>query len=396
MDKKQFIKYLEEMYPIMRSITGKGLRKTYGYVDKICKMDRMEFKSGTKVSDWEIPQEWDFNKAEIKDLNGKVLITTDDHLLHVWNYSCSFEGEITKEELEKKVICGDDCIPYITRYFEKDWGFSMTTEQWESLPDKVYVKIDANHFDGVMDIAFKNFEKTQQSFLLRNENIIFSTYCCHPMMASNNLVGIIVNAYLAKYVKSLKNRKNNYTFLFAPETIGSIAWLEKGAKRRYDKACVVHCIGPNQMPIVHTYKPGYGADERQYGLNGAECLSYLNVKPQGYFEYHNSMDNLGFINIEMVKMMYDLYVNYIDVLEINHVIRRKFNYEPCLKKYKIDMDIEERARFMNFWDSLAPYDSTPGLLCKIKKSQINASEGLRFYKLLEEKNLIWQDEKKVK
>lgn len=375
------------MYPIMRSITGKGLRQTYDIVDRICKMDRKEFKTGEKVMDWVIPEEWDFNHAEIRDLTGKVLISTDDHLLHVYNYSEGFKGHITKEELSKRVTCGDMCIPYVTKYFEKTWGFCMTEEQWESLPENLYVNVDAKHFDGKMDVAYKEFAGI-------GERIIFSSYCCHPMMGNNELAGIIINAYLAKYIKSLKNRKNEYTFLFAPETIGAIAWMDY-QPYAYDRAFTVHCCGAPLTAGEHRYIPGYGSNERQFGLNkDTKCVSFLTGAPEAYLEYHTSLDNLDFIKADAMEYVYQAYVAYIDLLEANCKPKRKWNCEPCLYKHGIKFnEKEDRKKFMFFWDACTGendlveiYDILMSKKCLVSRSQV-----LEMLNLLKEKNLLEEE-----
>ena len=64
----------------------------------------------------------------------------------------------------------------------------------------------------------------------QKKEILFSTYICHPEMANNETSGISVLTYLAKWIKS-KSRKFSYRIIFIPETIGSIAYIEKNLKR---------------------------------------------------------------------------------------------------------------------------------------------------------------------
>ena len=65
---------LKELFPICRSITGEGNRKTLKIIQKIIpKLKIKEIKSGTKVFDWKIPPEWNIYDAYVKDEKGKKL-----------------------------------------------------------------------------------------------------------------------------------------------------------------------------------------------------------------------------------------------------------------------------------------------------------------------------------
>ena len=64
-----------KLYPICRSITGRGLEETLKIIKKEFKsMKIYSVKSGTIVFDWKIPPEWDIKNAYVLDKNNKKLI----------------------------------------------------------------------------------------------------------------------------------------------------------------------------------------------------------------------------------------------------------------------------------------------------------------------------------
>lgn len=60
------INLCKKLFPINRSLTGKGNRKTLSILRDICPdLQIKSFKSNTKVFDWTIPEEWDVKEAYI-------------------------------------------------------------------------------------------------------------------------------------------------------------------------------------------------------------------------------------------------------------------------------------------------------------------------------------------
>ena len=58
----------KKLFPICRSITGNGVRKTLTIIrDYLPKLKIIEVKSGTKAFDWKIPPEWNIKEAYVKD-----------------------------------------------------------------------------------------------------------------------------------------------------------------------------------------------------------------------------------------------------------------------------------------------------------------------------------------
>ena len=77
----QMYDLMVELFPICRSITGDGVRKTFDILKKIIKITTYEVSTGTKVFDWTIPKEWNITDAYIIDPNGKKIL--DFHKYHL-------------------------------------------------------------------------------------------------------------------------------------------------------------------------------------------------------------------------------------------------------------------------------------------------------------------------
>ena len=97
------IKWIQELFPICRSITGEGIKKTLSYFEKINpELKRIKFKSGLKVFDWIVPPEWNIKDAFIiKD--GKKIIDFKKNNLHVVGFSVPINKTIKKSDLLKKL-----------------------------------------------------------------------------------------------------------------------------------------------------------------------------------------------------------------------------------------------------------------------------------------------------
>ena len=244
----------EKLFPINRSITGDGVRKTLSIISEHVKnLVVFEVPSGTKVFDWEVPKEWSIVNGYILTPSGKKICDFNKNNLHVMGYSIPVNDSISLEELNKNLYSlpnQPDAIPYVTSYYSERWGFCISHKERELLEEGDYqVKIDSCLFDGNL---------TYGELIIKGETdreVLISTYVCHPSMANNELSGPVVVTYLIKWLQSLKSRRYTYRIVFIPETIGSITYLSRNIDKMKKKTIAgfnVSCIGDNRS---YSYLP---------------------------------------------------------------------------------------------------------------------------------------------
>ena len=356
------VKLIKELFPICRSLTGEGNRKTLQILKKeIPNLELNSVKSGTKVFDWKIPKEWKIRDAYIKDSDGKKIVDFKKSNLHVMSYSIPINKKMNLSELKKHLITKKETpnyIPYATSYYEKNWAFCISYNQYKNLKDDEYqVVIDSELFDGVMDYGELYLKGKSK------KEILFSTYICHPSLANDNLSGIYVLTELAKYLVNQTDLQYSYRFLFVPETIGVISWLSKNRNHLnfIEGGLVATCLGDNgdihykrsrrgssiidkvvekvlvdynQKYIISDFYP-FGSDERQYcspAIN-LNIGSLMKTPYLEYEEYHTSGDNLQFISKKHLKISLNLYKKVVYYLENNfYFINVNPHCEPQLGK----------------------------------------------------------------
>lgn len=362
MNSRQLQNLLEQLYPINRSLTGDGNRKTLKILQEVVEELRIvEVPSGTEAFDWTIPKEWRVNGAYIEDLSGKRIVDFNLNNLHLVGYSSNFKGVISKSELLEHIHTIPElphAIPYITSYYQDYWGFCIAHNQLSDLEDEFYnVVVDTEHFEGTLTYGeiFLPGDSTRE--------VVFSTYICHPSLANNELSGPIVAIALADFLKKRKDRKLSYRFLFLPETIGAIYYLSRNLtsmKERTLALYVLTCLGDNRgWSLINSRSTtnladqvadfalkdlnknvlkypftSRGSDERQYGapLIDLPVTTIMRSKFGTFVEYHNSLDNLELVNGVNLAESLELLKHIINIHEKNEIYENVIQGEPWLTK----------------------------------------------------------------
>ena len=349
---------IEELFPICRSITGNGLRRTLEILRRCVPLEIREVASGTQVFDWTIPPEWNIREAYIAREDGTRVVDFATHNLHIVQYSRPIDTTMPLAELRPHLHTlpdQPDWIPYRTSYYKEDWGFCLTHRTLSALPEGRYrVVIDADLAPG--HLCYGELVISGET----DETVLFSCHVCHPSLANDNLAGVAVAVMLARHVLSIRPR-HSYRFLFIPGTIGSLTWLARNedAIRHISHGLVLSCLGDaggmtykqsrrgiaaidrivthvlrhDQVP--HRIVPfiPYGYDERQYCSPGFNLpVGCLMRTPHGeYPEYHSSADNLALLRPESLVHSLDVLRRVVAVIEGDAVyLSRNPKGEPQL------------------------------------------------------------------
>lgn len=324
---------IRELFPICRSITGEGIRQTLRIVARESGAQLFEVPTGTQVFDWTVPQEWTLKRATLSDAaTGRLIADSDLCNLHALNYSTPFRGRLSLSELKKNLHSMPDkpkWIPYRTSYYKPTWGMCLAHDAASTLPDVEYdVSIDVVMRDGALTYA--------ELFIpgRSDREVLFSTHCCHPSLANDNLSGIAVACDFANWLQQRDNALS-YRFVFIPGTIGSITWLARNVEttKRIVAGLVLSCLGDSGAFTYKRSRQGnalidravescvgasgafrdfipYGYDERQYCSPGFNLpVGCFMRTPNGeYAEYHTSADDCSFVredallgSVEMLK-----------------------------------------------------------------------------------------------
>lgn len=415
-------KWASDLFPVCRSLTGAGVRESLHYLSS--HLDGLEVNSvpsGKEVFDWTIPLEWSIEDAYVLDSAGNKVIDFKSSNLHVLNYSTAVDIELPLSELDEHLYSLPDmpnAIPYITSYYAPRWGFCLAQEERNRLKDGLYrAVIKSKHYDGFLNYA--------EYFLAgeTEEEILISTYICHPSMANNELSGPVVTTALANLIKELPSRKYSYRFVFVPETIGAITFISENLAHLKSKVVggfVLTCIGDERnysylqskqegtlsdRAAMHTMKSivgdyklydflSRGSDERQYCAPGIDLPigSIMRTRYGDYPEYHTSLDDLSLVTASGLAGGLEVCFETIKLIEANETYKVTVYCEPQLGKRGLYPTISSMA--LDYTDvrtltNLIAYcDGKHDLIAIAEKINVNARELIPVVKRLVDEGLL--------
>jgi aminopeptidase-like protein len=410
--------WAKEIFPYNRSLTGNGNIKTFNFLIKKNKKLKLKFfYSDSKVFDWKVPKQWEIKDGYIKLPNKELICRLKDNNLNIASYSKFIKKKISFKNLKKHIYTIrnlPDAIPYVTLYYNNDWGFCMKHSQFLKLPKKgaYEVFIDSKKFIGKMGYLEHYIPGRSK------KEILITSYCCHPSMANNELSGMLVASSLSKI---LTNSYYSIRIIIVPETIGAIAYINKNLvniKKNLIAGFNITCIGDNNSLsyIQSKEKNSYadkiiervsghkkirkfsflnrGSNERQFGCQNLSLpfITVMRSRFGDYKEYHTSKDNLRFISEKNLIKSIKFFLRIIKEIQSNRIFIKKKICEPFLSKYnlynKTSFFHGKKGNNKNILNFLAycdkNYDTTElAKICKTSKNTI-----IKISKLLIKKKLI--------
>ena len=325
-------------------------------------MQIKEYPSGTQVYDWIIPDEWRVKDAWIKSSKGEKLVDFRQCNIHLVGYSEPVHKKIMFEELKGNLHTHpelENAIPYRTSYYKRDWGFCTTHAQYKALaeecdPLEVYIDSEFNS-KGSLTIG---------ELLIQGESdqeVLISTYICHPSLANDNLSGAVMTTFLARELLKHEKPKLSYRIIWVPETIGAIAYcaMNEETMKNISTGLVVTTVGgPGKFGYKESYNTDHpintvienifkkeeidyinypfdvhGSDERQYSSQGFR-INIASITKDKYYEYpyyHTSLDNLDFVRPEYIVETLYLHIKVLKNLSSIVIICNNNKSSPVYK-----------------------------------------------------------------
>jgi aminopeptidase-like protein/aminoglycoside N3'-acetyltransferase len=339
------------LWCLPRDIVSDGYDAALEALSKQVPMTIYEYPTGTECFTWIVPEKWTCHKAYLEAMDGRRLFSYSDNPLHVVSYSLPFEGEVSREELFKHLHVHrlPEAIPFVYKYYERDWGLCCSKVLKDSLTDERYrvvIKTDFSYSTlKVGEVVVPG--ESEECFVL-------CAHLCHPCMVNDDMAGVAVGIDVMRELLKRKKLRYTYRFIILPETIGSAAYLSHnealipkmrgglfldvlGASHPHmlkpsivgdvqiDKC--IHRIVKEHDPQVWLGDPINDLlnDERMFNAPGigVPMLSLSRTIPRHeidfpYREYHSSLDtpeNADFPNIYDSRDLVLKIIDAVDVLE---------------------------------------------------------------------------------
>lgn len=334
-----------------------------------------EYPTGMEAWTWVVPEKWTCLEAYLETLDGRRIFSYEEHPLHAVSYSIPFVGEVSRDELFAHLHVHPklpEAIPYVFKFYERDWGLCCTQKQKKALTDERYRVVIRTLFEpGSLKVGEVVVDgKT-------DECIVLCAHLCHPHMVNDDLTGVAVGVDVMRRLMRRMDLHYTYRFVILPETIGSIAYLSQNEALipRMKGGLFLEMLG---LDHPHALQHSFAADtvldrcfsmilkerdpkgwegpfnrvisndERQFNAPGVRVpmLSLSRVLPPTdpdwpFSEYHTSLDNLDGLSSVGMNESRDLVLAMIEAVECDRTPVNRFKGEVFCSRYDIHVDFYE-------------------------------------------------------
>lgn len=366
------IEWIDALWSLRREIVSEGYDEAIYRLAQEIPMTIHEYPTGTSAWTWRVPEKWTCHEAYLETLDGRRLIDVRDHPLHVVSYSLPFEGIISRSKLLEHLHTHPrlpDAIPYMFKYYERDWGLCAPRALVETLnEEKYHVVIRTSFDDGVLKVGEVVVPgKSEQT-------VVAVAHLCHPAMVNDDLTGVVVGLEAFRRLLAGPQPYFTYRLLILPETIGSVAYLSHHEElipkmvaglflemlgndsphalqssfqpdSQADRVFSSAISGLDPAGYVAPYRSVINNDERQFNAPGVRVpmLSISRVEPAGsptrpYREYHSSLDTPDIITPERLEASVQVVLGLLQAYERNQYVENAFKGEVFCSGYDIWID----------------------------------------------------------
>lgn len=412
--------FLKKLWPLKRSLISDDYDKALWYLSKEVPLKITEFPSGTECWTWIVPDKWTCHEAYLETLDGHRIIDYKNHPLHCVEYSTSIDKVVTRNELFQHLYVhpkNQKAIPYVFKFYERDWGLCCSQEQKDSINNSEYRVVIKTVFEpGALKIGEWWLPgQSEQIFIL-------TAHLCHPSMANDDLSGVVVGLEVMELIAKITDHYYTYLLLLVPETIGSIAWLShhedlfpriKGGlflemlgndspialQRSYfgntqlDKCCEHVIAEMDSNSYVRDFWTVIRNDELEYNSPGvripmpsiSRCL-----KPESelgpYPEYHTHLDTPDIISEGRLKQAADIVFKIVRVFDQNFYPKSNFKGQVFCSRYNLFP--KDPGRYNAFFQTLFELDGEHSIIDIALKHGLCFNSVLEVVKSLMEHNLV--------
>lgn len=349
---------IRELFPIYRTLNSAGQNVALEIIQRYLPLKVECFWTGGKVWDWTIPQRYSISYARLEDEDGVCYMDFDYNPLGVVCYSNPVDEIMSFDELDLHLHVSDIGRPYKFSFYEEDWGFCLTKELYDLMPrgKKYRAVIDSTFEQGFLSIG---------SFSIgAGDEFMVMAHTDHPYQANDGISGVAVAVELAKRFQE-NPVLMKVTFLFAPETIGSIAFFSNRQTVEKPKAGIFLDMLGNDAPLVFHFTENeiindiglevFGRvsplfsepcnDDKVLNIAGVPCAA---VNRYPYKEYHTDRDTPDILSEEKLLEAADKVEDFIRMYASNFIPKKDFIGPPFLSGR--GMYTPETERLCRYWD----------------------------------------------
>ena len=341
------------------------------------------YAPGTPVWTWMVPERYVVHAAYLETADGQRIVDFANNPLHLVSYSLPIDRVLTWDELEPHLYFNEKrpwAIPWIFKYYQRDWGFCLSKDQFDGLDRGlqyravIQVEFQTDPAEGfrVSTSVLHPRESILSGALAQSKDageLLISSHLCHPMQANDDLAGTVTAIEVAHRLAEnpLPPGSLSVRFWFGPETIGTIAYLahHEDLIPQLKGGIFVEMTG-NVSPIAwhHSRQHDHLLDritayvlrdtehaERDFAAHPANDERVINgpgvnvpcisVNRWPYDEYHTTDDNLEIIQEEMLQGAADVIEQIVRVYATNYIPRRTFRGPVFLSGHGLWVDWRE-------------------------------------------------------